>query len=368
MKKIVYPSNAAALAKFENDYYNCLDQSNIAALNRHLQNINLPSGGVLTFESLVGSSLKNLIALKPQLKDYAASLTDPVREYFLKLFDYKRNQPEIARFFMVETNFNFKVCHYCGIDYVNAFTDLNDYFDELDFLNRAGLKDLMTISGIGRKRADAILALKLNDPILKVEQINLGPKIHDAVKNFAGHNSHNHFTLDHVIPQKTHKFFSLCLYNFVPSCYGCNSKFKKANEFVIDADLLKISPTSDAYSFGDDFKFRLYYTRELKDIKTNADFVLYNSISNNNAHISNYLEMFKINGRYRFHKDLVLNLIRKKVKYPDSEITKLARKKGISSDELRREIFGEELFDPLEPDSPFIKLKKDAAIQLKIIK
>ena len=188
------------------------------------------------------------------------------------------------------------------------------------------------------------------------------------IKRFDFKNGHNHFTLDHVIPQKTHKFYSLCLYNFVPSCYSCNSKFKKAKEFILNDDLKKISPTSNLYSLTDDFKFKLFYTRELKKIKTNSDFVIEKNILSNEAHIKQYLSIFKINGRYVFHKDLVLSLVEKKIMYPDTKIKELSKKTGKSIETLKKEIFGEELFDKLNSDLPFIKLKKDIAVQLKIIK
>lgn len=84
--------------------------------------------------------------------------------------------------------------------------------------------------------------------------------------------------------------------------------------------------------------------------------------------LKQFLSIFKINGRYTFHKDLILQLIEKKIKYPDSQIKELSKKRGISSEELRKEIFGIELFYKLNSDLPMIKFKKDIALQLKIIK
>ena len=54
--------------------------------------------------------------------------------------------------------------------------------------------------------------------------------------------------------------------------------------------------------------------------------------------------------------------------YPDTTIKELSKETGKSIEVLKKEIFGEELFDKLNSDLPFIKLKKDIAVQLKIIK
>ena len=105
----------------------------------------------------------------------------------------------------------------------------------------------------------------------------------------------------------------------------CNSKFKKAKEFKIDEDLKKISPTSNQYSFTDDFKFLVFYTRKFEEIKTNSDFIIEKAILSNETHIKQFLSIFKINGRYTFHKDLILQLIEKKIKYPDSQIKELSK-------------------------------------------
>jgi hypothetical protein len=112
----------------------------------------------------------------------------------------------------------------------------------------------------------------------------------------------------------------------------------------------------------------VFYTRKFEEIKTNSDFIIEKAILSNETHIKQFLSIFKINGRYTFHKDLILQLIEKKIKYPDSQIKELSKKRGISSEELRKEIFGMELFDKLNSDLPMIKFKKDIALQLKIIK
>lgn len=375
MNKINYPQDPNELISFKQAYYDCLDKSKTDEINKHLKKIKY-KGKPLNFQKLVTLDFEDLIDLNPDIEIYSKKLNVSrtvkskkiIKNKFEALFDYKSNQPKIAEFFMQKNHFKFKTCHYCGIEYINAFTDLNDYFDHIDFINRADIYDLQIIKGIGEKRANTVIDKRKTLTFSKIDEIGLTKEIRDEIKKFNFKNGHNHFTLDHVIPQKTHKFYSLCLYNFVPSCYSCNSKFKKAKEFKIDEDLKKISPTSNQYSFTDDFKFKVFYTREFEKIKTNSDFIIEKAILSNETHINQFLSIFKINGRYTFHKDLILQLIEKKIKYPDSQIKELSKKRGISSEELRKEIFGIELFDKLNSDLPMIKFKKDIALQLKIIK
>jgi ribosomal protein S13 len=367
MNKINYPKDSKELLKFEQSYRDCLDKSKIVEINKHLNKITY-NGKSLDFDSLVTFNFEDLIDMIKCIESYLKKLDATKKAEFESLFDYKANQPKIATFFMQKSYFNFKTCHYCGIDYINAFTDLNDYFDGLDFLNRADIYDLQIVKGIGKERAQSIIDKRNISKFSDIDEIGLTKNIREKIKRFDFKNGHNHFTLDHVIPQKTHKFYSLCLYNFVPSCFSCNSKFKKAKEFILNDDLKKISPTSNLYSFTDDFKFKLYYKRELKKIKTNSDFVVEKTILSNDAQIRQFLSIFKINGRYVFHKDLVLRLVEKKILYPNTKIKELSKETGKSIEVIKKEIFGEELFDKLNSDLPFIKLKKDIAKQLKIIK
>ncbi|WP_421497967.1 hypothetical protein V8245_04055 [Flavobacterium columnare] len=367
MNKINYPEDSKELVKFEQAYRDCLDKNKIVEIDKHLNKITY-NGKSLDFDSLVTLNFEDLIDMIKPLENYVKTLNLTEKAKFESLFDYKANQPKIANFFMQKNYFNFKICHYCGIDYINAFTDLNDYFDALDLLNRADIDDLQILHGIGKKRAQSIINKRNVTKFKDIDEIGLTKDIRDELRRFDFKNGHNHFTLDHVIPQKTHKFYSLCLYNFVPSCFSCNSKFKKAKEFILTDDLKKISPTSNQYSLTDDFKFKLYYRKEFKKIKSNSDFVIENRIFSNEAHIKHFFSIFKINGRYVFHKDQILKLVQKKIDYPKSKLKELSNQTGISVEKLKEEIFGKELFSKSDTDLPFIKLKKDIAIQLKIIK
>jgi hypothetical protein len=152
----------------------------------------------------------------------------------------------------------------------------------------------------------------------------------------------------------------------VPSCYSCNSKFKGKIEFKDINDIKYVSPSSKDFSLMNDFSFEIYYPKNLRDIKKTTDYKLQKNISDNHDVIQEYLNMFKIEGRYVFHKKEILTLINKKIKYPESTLKKIASSYGLSQDELRSNIFGEELFDSSFDNKPLVKFKRDIAKDINI--
>lgn len=376
MIKINYPSDPVELVAFESEYYSCLNMTSveITTFDSHLSNISF-LGLPLTFKRLVKLKFDQLIDLKDDIVLYQNSvrLLTVIRDGksiqinpFMELFNYYANQSKIASFFMRQSSLNMRTCHYCGIDYINAFTDLDDYLDGKDFLNNANIHDLQIIKGISFVKAQKIIAKRTTIPFDSVAKSGFSINIRNQINALDFENGHNHFTLDHVLPQSKYKFYSLCLYNFVPSCYSCNSKFKNKIEFNIDINLSKISPTSENYSFTNDFNFKLFYSKNIVDIKSVSDFVLQKIILRNEDHIQDYFAMFKISGRYTFHKDQILTLIEKKIKYPQSKIKELSKATGLSQKEIKYMIFGKELFDPSLSNQPFVKLKRDIATNIGI--
>lgn len=374
MLKINYPTIVKDRLIFENTFYSSLNSFDEKVIDSHLLNISF-KGKALTFEMLVKLSFDELIDLEPIILAYSKTIDvlskkgkkTVVQNDFKELFNYKNNQPSIATFFMQQECFKLSICHYCGIDYVNAFSDIEDYQDEFDFLNRANLHDLQFIIDIAEKRAKAIIEKRKKKPFTDVDEIGCTQKARDEIKAFAFKNSHNHFTLDHLLPQKTHSFYSLCLYNLVPSCYSCNSKFKGAINFEINRQLKNISPTSNSYSLSNDFRFRIFYPNvKFNDIKDVSEFILDRRILRNKAHLDKYFEMFKIGGRYTYQKSQILQLIENKINYPPSRIKEISKQTGISIKELNKSIFGKELFDNNMSNLPMIKLKRDIAKKLRI--
>jgi len=369
MFKINYPNSGQNKANFEDDFYKSLHYVNETNINTHLANIN-NNGASINFRQLICLPFQELLDWRTPISDYAITLNtlanNIISNSFTDLFYYSKNQPSIANFFMKQEALDLKTCQYCGIDYINAFKDIGDYKDEIDFLNRADKNDLEKIKFIGNSASTKVINYRLKKVITSLVDSGLGKRQQQNVKNFNIGNTHNHFTLDHVLPQKDNKFFSLCLYNLVPSCYSCNSKFKKALNFNNYNSLDQVSPTSASYTLDKDIVFKLYYSGSLKDILSKFDFNLDIKELNNNQHTSRYLEMFKLKGRYTFHKNKALHLIKQKNNYPDSMIKDISLRTGLPIIEVKKLVFGEELFVKQFNNEPLVKFKRDVAKNIGI--
>jgi len=380
MRKINYPTDIRELAAFHRRYLNALSNVPKGTIDTFLLKAPKYKGHPLTLERLCVLPLEDILKvetiLRPFAKGYNRSETVGTapnqktieRNDFLELFNYKKNQKLIARFFRRERKLNLKICCYCGIDYINSFIDLADYNGAIDFLNNADYKELNYVAGIGSKIAKRIISHRehtqitdLDDPVL-----NFNTALKCVLGSYNLMESHDHFTLDHVLPKKVYGYFSLCLYNLVPSCYSCNAKFKKEKDFGALQSLLKISPTSPVYSMSNDIRFKLEYSGDIKKITKTSDFILKLVSTTNFREVNMYDRTFKLTGRYLMHKDELLKLIKQKINNPDSEIKRKAKLLKISPRELKEYLYGKELFkDNLQ--IPMHKFKRDVAESLKIV-
>jgi len=172
----------------------------------------------------------------------------------------------------------------------------------------------------------------------------------------------NKFTLDHYYDKSTYPYLALSLYNFVPSCYACNSKLKGIKEFS------NLSPSSIKFDFNQKVKFRLYLTDSCKDLniklEKNIDIKLKERYSDE---YEKYIEVFKLNERYQAHKDIVFEMIKKAELYPESRLKELQDLTGINYQQIKKDIFN--LIDDNMDLSkkPFSKLIKDITQELNLI-
>jgi hypothetical protein len=291
---------------------------------------------------------------------------DAKKNDFNSLFKYGDLQPKLARFFMDQADLKLQSCYYCSLDYINAFRDFPFYSDGLKFVNDADKYDLQFIKEIDEAEAIKIIKGRGKMGYSDLTKVPISRKILNRLKKFNTDKTHNHFTLDHLFPQNTHPYYSLCLYNLVPSCYSCNSKFKNSIEFDIGPDLVYVSPTSGSYSFNENFKFDILFAKKFDQIKRIDDFDIKKNIKKYNDHINKYLRMFKIMGRYTAHKDEILELIKRKQKYPDSQIKSFSLSTGLPQKEIRKILFGEDLFDSKYNGKPLVKFRRDIANNIKI--
>ena len=374
MRKIDYPTD---LLKFKEDYYNLLVKTNERQINHFLSGIPLIFPRI-TFKDLVTEGFENLSGWYYLLENYFKSKTQTEVEIFKNLFEYSLNQPFIADFFMNKRDeLEIKTCFYCNIDFINSFNDIGEYADMVDFFNKATLKELQIIPGLDKKAHKIFKELKSKN-ILNLDELltinGVGKPLVNKIKSIKLSDlkkSRNQFTLDHFIPQSKCPYFSLSVFNLIPSCYSCNSKFKGKIIFEDFENLKFLSPSSDLFSLSSEIGFKIYFnskgtglnekirnTKILSDIRVDFENI------GNVKEFDTYLDMFKLKGRYVYHKNEALKLVKKRKDYPDTEIDDIARITGRTSLDIKNDIFGSVIFKDDEKNEPFAKYKREVAEQL----
>jgi len=170
---------------------------------------------------------------------------------------------------------------------------------------------------------------------------------------------------DHFFDKDTYPILSLSIYNLIPSCHQCNSNLKHTKSFNLDE---YIHPYID--DLDKEIKFNLkiidskfYYSidgfeTEIKNI-------------NNSIKVKNHLRVFKIEERYKYLKDIILELIQKKYMYNDSYLDELLKKyEGTlfkNKEDLLRLISGRYISEDEINKRPLSKLIKDISEYINFI-
>lgn len=188
----------------------------------------------------------------------------------------------------------------------------------------------------------------------------------DFITNFEADKEVSTFQLDHFYDKGTYPYLALSFYNLIPSCPTCNSKKVKgiANTFENNC----IAPNSQNFDFHKKVKFKLLLDDSCKNLhiksKNDIDITLKEQFTDI---YDKYIEIFKLNERYKAHKDIVFNMIQKAELYPQSRLKELENLTGIPFQQIKKDIFN--LIDESEDLSkqPFSKLIVDMSKELGII-
>ncbi|MCK9373758.1 MAG: hypothetical protein M0P91_11205 [Sulfuricurvum sp.] len=220
-------------------------------------------------------------------------------KYIKFLFNYTDLQPDVISLFF-ENHLDISTCYYCNIDFVNTYNTKS------------------------KKK--------------------------------------NKFTLDHYYDKSTYPYLALSLYNFVPSCYTCNSKLKGIIEFT------NLAPSSEKYDFEQKVKFKLFLDGMCQNLqiksKKDIEIPLKENYSND---FKDYIEKLYLDERYRVHKDIVFEMIQNAELYPESRLKELQNLTGIPFQQIKKDIFN--LIDENDDLSkkPFSKLIKDISEELGLV-
>jgi hypothetical protein len=372
MLKVNYPQTAKDVRTFHQRYLSCFN--NMPQMQIKFDSVLSKIGFVgkkkFKIENILTGSIDQIYKLSTEINQLKPSLTQIT--CLKKIFNYdkvkygKKFQPIIAKFFMNSPEINTVTCFFCNIDHIYSFNLMDDFKNGLDLVKRGTIDDLVRIKKVGK--AEAAKIINAQKPITSLASLHLNAQIRRNIENLDVKEKNNLFTLDHVLDKATHPVAALSLYNFVPCCYGCNSKFKRSEKLILKDT--SISPTSKKFSFGKSVRFKILFPGEFgktfKDIKKVSDFVLNFEIDRDNGDYENYLKIFRLRARYIFHKREVLNLISLRKAYGDSQLQEISKITKRTTLEIKKDVFGAELFENSSESKPLTKLRRDIAIDIGI--
>lgn len=381
MLKINYPKASKEREVLENEYINSVCSTEVENKLKNFfkqKTIDVPNPPSLKLILLM--PIEKLLSESIRIGKYIK--TDHQRTKLKKILNYDKNengyspkkQPKIADFFSFnDDKIKLRTCYYCNIDFINAFANIRDYKSVIDFVNKAPKYELLCIKGINDRKAKELIKIRKIKKIINIDTIPnniLAVNAKLNLKRFVVKDKSNHFTLDHVLDKENFPLAALSLYNLVPSCYACNSKFKRQKSFIANKSKIHLSPTSVLNKFSTDFKFKILFSAEdisNGDLVTNMNDILldFDFVSNSDDY-ELFLSVFKIHSRYVYHKSEALELIIKKKIYTNSRLREIAKIVNISQDKIKSDIFGKSLFEGAPENYPLTKLKRDVAKQIGV--
>lgn len=350
MIKIKYPKN---INDFHKDYIKIFNFKS----NKYVDEFFPKATKFKSLNDILVMSMKDMIQFKISNK----SNLEYCEEELNKIFDYEEFRSKITNFFMkYQKELDLSTCYFCNINYIYSFE--NKYCNSLDFILYVSKKELEEVKSIGEKTSIGLINHRnkhqinsISDIPKNVLPINKKKAIEDHTENM----KYNHFTLDHLLSQSENPVFALSLYNLIPCCSVCNSKFKHSSSLVEDFNDLKFIPTHQKIRFNRDVKFKLFFNNEYKvtqDINTNKIKIV---LKNNDLRYRKFISTFKLYNRYQNHAHSIKELIQKKKKYSESYIKNISRMLNRSTVEIKKDIFGKEIFHGELSKVPLTKLKRD---------
>lgn len=179
-------------------------------------------------------------------------------------------------------------------------------------------------------------------------------------------------SLDHYYDKDTYPFLSVSIFNLIPCCHICNSKFKHTKNFYNQKHL---------HPYEDSFNEKAMFFQFFNDVDSkNKKFSLLSKerisltlkpLNDKDIATQNTIDTFRLQTLYQEHKDIVLELIQKREIYPDSYIDDLFHQyEGTlfkNREDVLRHITGGYIEDKDINKRPLSKLIKDISEELDLI-
>ncbi len=174
--------------------------------------------------------------------------------------------------------------------------------------------------------------------------------------------------LDHFYPKKYYPLFSLSLFNFIPSCLVCNSRFKSSHDREILYPYYDSFGSDAFFSLGNDEADSILYSLLGKTHKLELT-INVDPRSEKLNKINNSIELFKLKELYDTHIDHASNIKRRKYCFRngyEAVINDLLKKtnKQISFEEIETILYGYQ-FNKEEDYTILEKLSKDMISESK---
>lgn len=188
----------------------------------------------------------------------------------------------------------------------------------------------------------------------------------DFITNFDTDKKVSTFQLDHFFDKGTYPYLALSFYNLIPSCPTCNSSKVKGSANTFENNC--IAPNSQNFDFHQKVKFKIFLDCSCKNLHIKSsddiDLILKENFSDM---YDKYIEIFKLNERYKAHKDIVFEMIQKAEFYPQSRLKELQDLTGIPYQQIKKDIFNLIDEDADLSKQPFSKLIVDMSKELGIL-
>ncbi len=179
-------------------------------------------------------------------------------------------------------------------------------------------------------------------------------------------------SLDHYYDKDTYPFLWISVFNLIPCCHICNSKFKHTKNFYNQKHL---------HPYEDSFNEKAKFSQFFNDVDSkNKKFSLLSKerislslkpLDSKDKVTQNTIDTFRLETLYEKHKDIVLELIQKREIYPDSYIDDLFHQyEGTlfkNREDVLRHITGGYIEDKDINKRPLSKLIKDISEELDLI-
>lgn len=248
-----------------------------------------------------GSVFANKKKIERIVTKYGAEL-DKIRSEFSNIFDYDTFAPKF-RHKLLEA-MHISVCPYCNRQYITIFVDNNER----------------------------------------------------EVKSTAD--------IDHFYGKANYPFLALSLYNFVPSCPICNSRFKLQRDFFL---VPHVNPYKRG--FETDGIFRLSNLDALLGNTSSSEPIFELVSPTHNQEVENSIQTFHLSAVYQSHADYVKELIIKAKVYSDKQLEEyLHNFKDLFNDkkEMKNILYGTYLQSADSGKRPLAKLALDILIDLGV--